>query len=112
MQQPLPDAKRAEDFLTSRSPQAVRCLYVETGQYCIGGQGRYKVELDGVALGQEMDFGHNNRQKQGAIRLSEGNHTLTYRADGTASDIAGHRVPGIQARIYSIDFTADFTAAN
>lgn len=101
--------QRAGDYITFGFQVNRPGTYtVETAQFCTGGQGRYKVEIDGAALEPEMDFGNNNRQPLGKVSLSKGDHTLTYRADGTASDVAGYKVNGIVARIWAIDFvTAD-----
>ena len=99
------DAKQAGDYVTFAFQVSEAGNYsLETSQYCIGGQGRYKVEVDGVALAQEMDFGDNLVRRQGKATLTKGDHTLTYRATGVADDVAGYRVPGIGARLCSIDF--------
>lgn len=101
------NGQRAGDSITFAFRVSRAGTYtVETAQYCTGDQGRYKVEIDGVALQSEMDFGNNNRQPLGKVSLSEGDHTLTYRADGTASDAAGYKVKGIGARFWAIDFVA------
>lgn len=105
----LIDGKQTTDYVTFAFHVSQAGKYsVQTVQYCAGGQGRYKVEVDGIALGQEMDFGDNQARTQGQVALDEGAHTLTYRATGIADDVAGYKVQGTAARLYCIDFVSAY----